>query len=558
MPGTPQRERREIFFAACVPLAVLAICVLFYPHTQEDAFITFRYSQHLAQGFGIGAWNLTTERVEGYTSTLWMLGLGAGTAIGLRIETLAKAVGIAAQLGLCGLLMYFPRIRDSSRANSDALLGGDPDVFTIAALSVGLYLPACFYATSGMEATSFAFLVGLAMLVPFCTENALVIGLIFAALVSTRPEGALVGGIFAALHACLARISGRPVGASVGAFVGLIGAFAALTAFRLVWFGELVPNTYFAKTFGGGALLPRFGLIYLADWGAHHLFWAALLVATSAGLVVSIRRRGIRENLAMLSVLLLAGVYIFYVYRVGGDNPTAFPWWRQLLHAGPVFALIVGSGICTLTPNRKARFALAAVAIATTNYQILGAYHGKMSELVRESLASFPSLSHTPHNAFYLWLSELSDSQTVIASAEAGELPFVVDATHIDMLGLNDREIAHRGRFDPDGPIDSKSDVDSVMRRRPDIIQSTLRSKRFEQVSPRGNRILHRGEMAAALLNHPSFVSEYLFVRNAPYAAHDRALFLRRDYWANHPKRDLMDCIPVHQTAIYPPRSISP
>ncbi|MGE4605625.1 MAG: hypothetical protein AAEJ52_02665 [Myxococcota bacterium] len=559
MPGTQQREKREVFiFAAGLLLAVLTICVLFYPHTQEDAYITFRYSQHLAQGFGVGAWNLTTEPVEGYTPALWMFGLGAGAAIGLRIETLAKLVGIAAQLGLCGLLVFFPWIRNSTRASADALHGGDRDVFLIAALSIGLYLPACFYATSGMEATSFAFLVGLALLVPICSENALVIGLIFAALVSMRPEGALIGGIFALLHALLARIGGRPIGASVGAFVGLIGAFAALTAFRLAWFGELVPNTYFAKTFGGSELLPRLGLVYLSDWATHHLSWAVLLAATAAGLVVSIRRRGITENLAMVSVLVLAGVYVFYVYRVGGDNPTAFPWWRQLLHLGPAFALIVGFGICTLTRNRPARFALAAIAIVSTNYQVLGAHHGKMSELVSESLASFPSLNHAPRNAFYVWLSEISDSQTVIASAAAGELPFVVDAIHIDMLGLNDREIAHRGRFDPDGPIDSKSDIDSVMRRRPDIIQSTLRSRRFEQVSPRGNRILHRGEMEAALLNHPSFVAEYLFVRNAPYEAHDRALFLRRDYWANHPRRDLMDCIPVLQTAIYPPRSISP
>jgi len=559
MPGTLHRDERETcLIAGCLSFAVLVICVLFYPHTQEDAYITFRYSQHLAQGFGIGVWNTTTEPVEGYTPTLWMFGLGAGSAMGLRIETLAKGFGVAALLGLCGLLVSFPRFRDSSRSSWDALLGGDRDVFTIAALSIGLYLPSCYYATSGMEATSFALLVGLALLVPFCTENALVIGLIFAALVSMRPEGALVGGIFAVLHASLARINKRPIGAGIGAFVGLMGAIAALTAFRLAWFGELLPNTYFAKTSGGGDLLPRFGLIYLSDWVAHHLSWVAMLAAASVGLVLSIRRSGIAKNLAMLSLLLLAGLYIFYVYRVGGDNPAAFPWWRHLLHIGPVFGLIVGFGVCTLARNRTARFALAATVIVTTNYQLLGAHHGRMWELARESLASFPSLNHTPYNPFYVWLSEITDTQTVIASAEAGELPFVVDATHIDRLGLNDREIAHRGRFDPDGPIDSKSDIDSVMRRQPDIIQSTLRSKRFEQVSPRGNRIIHRGDMAAGLLNHPRFIADYLFVRNAPYTAHDRALFLRRDYWASHPKRDLMDCIPVLQTAIYPPRSVSP
>lgn len=553
MPETQHDEKREtLLFAAVLSLGVLAICLLFYPHTLEDAFITFRYSQHLAQGYGVGAWNTTTERVEGYTTALWMLGLGAGAATGLRIETLAKGIGIAAQLGLCGLFLFFPRIRNSARASADALLGGDRDVFWIAALSIGLYLPACFYASSGMEATSFALLVGLALLIPICTDSALLIGLIFAALVSMRPEGALVGGIFAVLHALMARIGGRPMGPSVGAFVGLVGAFAALTAFRLAWFGELVPNTYFAKTYGGSAFLPEFGLVYVSQWAASHLSWGVALAATVAGLVASIRRRGITENLTMISLLVLAGVYVLYVYRVGGDNPTAFPWWRQLLHPGPAFALIVGFGICTLTRNRKARFALAAVVIATTNYQVLGAQHGRMSNLVRESLTSYPSLNHAPHNAFYLWLSEITDSQTVIASAAAGELPFVVDAVHIDMLGLNDREIAHNGHFDPSGPVDSKSDIDSVMRRRPDIIQSTLHSGRFERVSPRGSGIIHRSEMESALLNHPVFVDEYLYVRNAPYESRDRALFLRRDYWAEHPMRDQLDCIPVRRTAIYP------
>jgi len=545
----PAMQYRSAILAAGFALAVLAICVLFYPHTLEDAFITFRYSRHLAEGLGVGAWNATTEPVEGYTPTLWMFGLGAASAVGLRIETVAKGVGIAAHLGLCGLLLLYPRVR--FRSIHDSLFGGDRDIFTIAALSIGFYLPACFYASSGMETTSFALLAGLALLIPLCTQNPFVVGGIFAALVSMRPEGVMIGGIVVVLHAWLSRLDGRPMASTIAAFVGLIGTFAALTAFRLAWFGELVPNTYFAKTFGGSALLPRFGRVYLTGWASHHWLWGVLLAVTIVSLVLSNLRRTGSRNLGVVSMLLLATVYGFYVYRVGGDNPAAFPWWRQLLHPGPVFAVIVGFGICALTRNRPARFALAALTIAFTNYQVLGAHHGRMSELVRESWASFPSLQHRPPNAFYVWLREISGPDTVIASAAAGELPFVVDAVHIDMLGLNDREIAHHGRFDPDGPIDSKSDIDSVMRRRPDIIQSTLRSGRFERVSPRGNRILHRGEMEAALLNHPVFAAEYLFVRNAPYEQNDRALFIRRDYWAKLPTRDRLDCIPVRDTPIY-------
>ena len=98
----------------------------------------------------------------------------------------------------------------------------------------------------------------------------------------------------------------------------------------------------------------------------------------------------------------------------------------------------------------------------------------------------------------------------------------------------------------------SDTEMTESAERRPDIIQSTLTGKRFEKVSPRLNRIVHRGEMEAGLLNHPDFMEEYLFVRNAPYAVRDRAIFVRRSFWAAHPLRDMMRCVPVTQTAIYP------
>jgi len=38
--------------------------------TLDDAYITFRYARHLAEGYGLGAWNHTGEHVEGYSSPL--------------------------------------------------------------------------------------------------------------------------------------------------------------------------------------------------------------------------------------------------------------------------------------------------------------------------------------------------------------------------------------------------------------------------------------------------------------------------------------------------------
>ena len=52
------------------------------------------------------------------------------------------------------------------------------------------------------------------------------------------------------------------------------------------------------------------------------------------------------------------------------------------------------------------------------------------------------------------------------------------------------------------------------------------------------------------MVSSPRFQREYVFVRNAPYDRMDRAAFLRADFWETHPRRDLLDCVPVNQTAL--------
>lgn len=547
------RERRGLIaLALALGATVLAIDVVFYSDTLEDAFITFRYSLHLADGRGLGAWNLSGERVEGYTSTLWMLWLAAAPPLGIRIETLAKWTGLASQLGLCLLLIGFPFWRRSELISRDRLLGADREVYWIAAVILGLYLPACWYAVSGMEVMSFALLVGLALLLPACTRSAPAIAGVFAALVLMRPEGALVG-IGLAGFQLFARWRRRlPLSPAVVALGATLATVLALTALRLAVFGELLPNTYFAKVAGAEALHRRLGTSYLRSWSSHHLAWLAAAAAALCSLAISLRRNGFEANAALASIFALSFAYAGYVWLVGGDNPTAFPYWRQWLHLSPLIALILASGIAWLSRRRSVRILLVAVLVISVNYQLLGAQQGRLRQEIGQSLRDRNGLTHRPPNPLYVWLSEISLPDTTIASAAAGQLPFVVDAVHIDMLGLNDRDIAHHGRFDPKGPIDSKSDVDSVMRRRPDIIQSTLYPQRFENVSPRPGQVWHRAAMTSALLDHPVFRSEYVFVRNAPYGPRDRAILLRRGFWEAHPLRDSLDCVPVTQTAMYP------
>jgi hypothetical protein len=59
-----------------------------------------------------------------------------------------------------------------------------------------------------------------------------------------------------------------------------------------------------------------------------------------------------------------------------------------------------------------------------------------------------------------------------------------------------------------------------------------------------------RRKMILEMVTSPRFQREYVFVRNAPYDRLDRAVFLRRDFWEAHPRRDTLDCVPVAEAAL--------
>ena len=86
-------------------------CVVFWPYTMDDSFISFRYSKHIAEGFG-PIWNLADadHPVEGYTSILHVFLLaGINKVFGISILTAGKAIGILGVGGLAAVLAVWAR-----------------------------------------------------------------------------------------------------------------------------------------------------------------------------------------------------------------------------------------------------------------------------------------------------------------------------------------------------------------------------------------------------------------------------------------------------------------
>lgn len=535
--------------------AIIFLDLFFYPITLEDAYITFRYSEHLSEGYGFGAWNVTGERVEGYTTFLWMALLGMANSLGMDVRTASKFLGIGMHLLLSLTLITYPLLsRVSIRSKNDIF--DNPHVAVLAGVFLALYLPFSWYATSGMETIFFSALVGLTFVSIFLSHNRFILPLLLILLILTRPEGIIFAVSSIVLYFFVCKREGFSFNGVYVSTGVVILAFGLLIVHRYVVFGELVPNTYWAKAGGATFAHIDWGIKYLRDWVKSHLFLFMLFcfgVVSAALSLVKLRFQKWPLGLATMVSLVL--FFVLYIIKVGGDNYYAFPYWRHFVHLSPLIAFIVSYTLIKFFPQRKYFSLIAITAIALiTNLSVLTARNKQMLESMKRYSVSYPHLSHVSHGEYILRLKQLSQPNTTIASAFGGELPYVVDATHIDTLGLNTRHIAKHGTFDPNGPQDSKTDMKWVLETRPDIIEGYLPGTLIMNATE--NEMIQyiesnwRRKMLEGLLYSPIFQSEYQFVRNWPYNDLDRAIFIKRSYSLERNLQQELDCIDVADTSL--------
>ncbi len=536
-------------------IAIICLDTLFYASTLEDAYITFRYSEHFAEGHGLGAWNTEGERVEGYTTFLWMLLIGGARTLGIDVRTAAKAIGILMHLVLCSTLISFPLVRrGSSKHHNDVF--EHPNETVLAGVFLAFYLPFSWYATSGMETPLFSALTGLAFVSIFLRRSRFLLPLLSVLLVLTRPEGPMIAGAAIALDFITRRREGRSVRSTYISAGAVAFSAGFLIVHRLIYFGHILPNSYWAKVDGGGSHHILRGLRYVGEWVAGNGIVAFLCVVAALSVAFSLVRPRYRDWPWGLGVILcLIITFIAYIAKVGGDNYSAFPYWRHLVHLSAPIAFLAVYAVVRLSPNSRLFHVLVLlVVVFITNLSILGAHDNLMLKSIQASLASYPSLTHAQHDDYLLRLKWLSQRNAVVASSLAGELPYVVDAIHIDNLGLNTPHIAKYGSFDPEGPVDSKTDMKWVLEQHPDIIEGYIPGTMVLNASPNEMKeyidTSYRTKMHRELVSSGIFQRDYLFVRNWPYHVKDRAVFIRRSYWVDCQVQDELDCVPVADTPL--------
>ncbi len=140
--------------------------------------------------------------------------------------------------------------------------------------------------------------------------------------------------------------------------IGAIVAFflAAQSLFRIAYYGDILPNTYYLKL-TGYPVIPRL---------ARGLFMAILFLFPLVPFMLLMPRlfRDARREVALLAIPLF-GQLLYSVY-VGGD---AWEWWggcnRYVAVAMPLFMILAARSIGLACRYRSGQAAIIAFAAAT-------------------------------------------------------------------------------------------------------------------------------------------------------------------------------------------------
>ncbi len=485
-------------------------------YAYDDAFISFRYAENLANGHGL-VYNVG-ERVEGYTNFLWTAILAGAIELDADPLVVAKVLGIFFAVATMFLTLRFWVFITGQGGWRCAM----PMLF------LACSGPFVAWAQWGLEGGMFTFFAVLGLFLflrALKTESSFAFSsLSFLIATMTRPEGIIFLVVCLAYFLLLVRrakkfetdadaqrtgdaeVNGDSNGAGPIDLANqvrldrfpirlaqLITPFAVIYGiyygWRLSYYGHPFPNTYYVRMAGSvGAYLDQWvrGLKYIFDftWRGGGLVVVILVV-----LLWVAYRPPRRSMLRFLSVFCL--IPIGYSMHVGGDSKQLY---RLLTPYLPVFYILVAqsfSGVFRLaveaqTTARTRRVGTAIFAafvvllmLYTYYFPTLIYFSGGQRgfpawELLRGRTAAHEAILGYERQKRLVgeWLREHAPKGTSIATTVAGVTPYYSKLFTYDMLGVTNEHIAHT---EPQPHRRTSVDVKATFPDRPDgLVENIL------------------------------------------------------------------------------------
>lgn len=396
----------------------------------DDAYISFRYAQNLAE-HGELAFNVAPlERVEGYTNFAWVVLLAMGALVGVAPERSAALFGMLAFVAILVLVAVVVERRTTRRWAA------------VPALAWLAVLPeSVVWASGGLE-TALAAALALGSIALWDADRHRTAALVAAAAVLTRPDTALalaVWGVAWAIVSGRAWWSTRP---STRRLVETAACVIVPLAMHLVWrrsyYGTWLPNTWAVKAHGA-ALRDTWGIAYVQAWSS--AMWLPYLAPT----ILLVRR-------AAIPWLAMAIAVVAYGWSVGGDF---MAYSRFYLLATIALAIATALGLdvlATMLARRRAQLVIAPMLVAVATAVALGVVADRRWHADRDkpdgwldgkwegvtTMHRFAEVGRTAGE----WLRDNVPPDTLLTVGAAGAVPYASRLPTVDAFGLVDPVIA--------------------------------------------------------------------------------------------------------------------
>jgi arabinofuranosyltransferase len=507
---------RAILLATVGLVALVHALRAFQSAFSDDAFITFRYAKHLAEGSGL-RWNRGDAPVEGFTSLLHVLLLSGGILSGCDPLVLSQI------LGLFGFLLSLL----GAAAIGREVLNGDDRPGLLAAFVMSLASSAALWSRGGLETTLFAAALSLAAASwlrsrrtgswPTLPAVAFFIAALF------RPEAVAVAGIamlhdlFAPRAARSARTRMREAAFDWWPYFVLLLTWAG---WKMAYFGSLLPNPWYVKS-GVGLMSLRAGVAYVLHF--FQSYGAVGLLLAASPLVVLAWPRPAAVSFLMCSL----GIWCAYVAWMGGDYGY---FSRYLVPFLPMMAALTAAGAILLWDRARAydparRVTAAVVILATCALELAAPSLRELRD--RPFLLSRPwrlvepnALPGDPYASLfredYILIGKaLRDHfprDRTMACMPVGAIGYYSEMPILDLLGINDRRIARLpvdlARFGSWSGGHMKGSAAEVLARKPDYLWLDVHSSEKPGTAP-ADDIRRKYPFVGDLLDSQEFLAAY-------------------------------------------------
>lgn len=402
----------------------------------DDQMVSMRYARHLADGHGL-VWNVG-ERVEGYSDFLWVLVMALVHVLGASD---AQASVFVVAIGLAFLIAVLWQMRgvlrclrcESQLALASALAASVCCIDIMSWVHGGFSIPLStflhlFVVRRILAANRIDLLTGVTMaILPLVRDDMMVLWVSESLLLLVL----------------------RPKQERIWTVLALTLVPAALhEVFRIVYYGEWLPNTYYLKVAGRDDRI-AIGLHCLWSFGRRY----ALLLMMAICVSVRAFRQNRASRYALLVLLVPSCIYV----AISGDN---FRPLRHLAPSIPIAIAFAAAGTEWIVQSGGIPRALWA----TLAWVSAIPYQDTFQRSIRANDNGRPDVQIVAA----LWLRENASANASVAVVPAGIVPYFSRRTALDVLGKNDKYIARlrqnkgalvgHGKFSPNYTLGKKPD----------------------------------------------------------------------------------------------------